>query len=415
MGKQSARMYYDGKDHRDIYFKGNYHRAMYKGGQLVWKKITEGKRIPYIFKEEDNLVLRVLYIDGRTTVTVGNSKKFVSYRDRLVRGKNMVGLVVTNGQIVYSIDGENFKAIEGTSGREENEGMEGYHYSSQIDNFFWFYKEITKYGDRFYLVDTDTETKVTKKILEWTIKDGNNIEIISGVINPDLNTALFIRHSHMEGQSPSYTRSPCSYNRETGEIVYYSYSGAPYYDIPAIILGSDGEYIYTYTTRYNSSIKKEKTYVTKYKIGEKNFVYSKDVEESEIPYRHIKSSLYKNGKYIVYCSVFRKLEIYTTNDFLEFTKISTNRSITIHDVSSGKNIVLSFDSEVSGDWYMQPYCNLDNTYYFDENGDMHDDTGCLFCATEENVEAGIVPRRAMFYFDNFYFRESEGNFCEISD
>ncbi len=44
MGKQSSRLYFKGKDHKDIYFQGHYHDAMYLtdgGGNatLVWEKI----------------------------------------------------------------------------------------------------------------------------------------------------------------------------------------------------------------------------------------------------------------------------------------------------------------------------------------------------------------------------------------
>ena len=39
MGKQSARLYFQGKDHKDIFFKNHYHCAMYKGSNLVWQKI----------------------------------------------------------------------------------------------------------------------------------------------------------------------------------------------------------------------------------------------------------------------------------------------------------------------------------------------------------------------------------------
>lgn len=47
MGKQSARIYYQGKDHRDIYYGGHYHDAMYLGSQLLWKKIAGGKWVLY--------------------------------------------------------------------------------------------------------------------------------------------------------------------------------------------------------------------------------------------------------------------------------------------------------------------------------------------------------------------------------
>lgn len=42
MGRQSSRIYFQGKDHKDIYFQGHYHDRMYIGSQLVWEKIKGG-------------------------------------------------------------------------------------------------------------------------------------------------------------------------------------------------------------------------------------------------------------------------------------------------------------------------------------------------------------------------------------
>lgn len=39
MGRQSSRLYFQGKDHKDIYYKGHYHDKMYLGSSLVWEKI----------------------------------------------------------------------------------------------------------------------------------------------------------------------------------------------------------------------------------------------------------------------------------------------------------------------------------------------------------------------------------------
>lgn len=39
MGKQSARLYFEGRDHKDIYFQGNYHNAMYLDNKLLWRKL----------------------------------------------------------------------------------------------------------------------------------------------------------------------------------------------------------------------------------------------------------------------------------------------------------------------------------------------------------------------------------------
>ncbi len=50
MGRQSSRLYFQGKDHKDIYFQGHYHDAMYIGNQLVWEKLG-GKLEPMLYED----------------------------------------------------------------------------------------------------------------------------------------------------------------------------------------------------------------------------------------------------------------------------------------------------------------------------------------------------------------------------
>ncbi len=69
MGKQSARLYYQGKDHKDIYFRGNYHTAMYIGSLLAWEKLYENTYI------EDGEYL--VDIDSRAASTVSEYIKYV--------------------------------------------------------------------------------------------------------------------------------------------------------------------------------------------------------------------------------------------------------------------------------------------------------------------------------------------------
>ena len=47
--RQSSRIYFAGKDHKDIYFRGHYHDKMYIGNKLVWEKLKGGE---YIFDFE---------------------------------------------------------------------------------------------------------------------------------------------------------------------------------------------------------------------------------------------------------------------------------------------------------------------------------------------------------------------------
>lgn len=43
MGRQSSRIFFQGKDHKDIYFQGHYHDKMYIGSTLVWEKLKSMK------------------------------------------------------------------------------------------------------------------------------------------------------------------------------------------------------------------------------------------------------------------------------------------------------------------------------------------------------------------------------------
>lgn len=73
MGKQSARLYYQGNDHKDIYFQGNYHTAMYKGGELVWEKLYENTYL------ETYLADVVIDIDKKTVSKQPDWLKKISY------------------------------------------------------------------------------------------------------------------------------------------------------------------------------------------------------------------------------------------------------------------------------------------------------------------------------------------------
>lgn len=69
MGKQSSRLYYQGKDHKDIYFQGHYHDAMYVGSQLVWEKIYDERTELWLDEIDSNVghykvTSCIMYPDG---------------------------------------------------------------------------------------------------------------------------------------------------------------------------------------------------------------------------------------------------------------------------------------------------------------------------------------------------------------
>lgn len=93
MGRQSARMYYQGKDHKDIWFNGHYHDRMYMGSRLVWKKIKEGLTEKYyidngwynnrFFAQNGETALIAKYEIGEN-ITVYRTKDFESLEEALV-------------------------------------------------------------------------------------------------------------------------------------------------------------------------------------------------------------------------------------------------------------------------------------------------------------------------------------------
>ena len=84
MGKQSARMYFNG-DHKDIYFRGKYHKAMFVGAECVWYKIEEDF---FSFKVSDCMIdtfgnIRTDLQSGKIVLSIGCSKKEDGSRNQL--------------------------------------------------------------------------------------------------------------------------------------------------------------------------------------------------------------------------------------------------------------------------------------------------------------------------------------------
>lgn len=74
MGKQSARLYYKGKDHKDIYYKGHYHVKMYKGDQLIWEKLKSSE-----WKKIDRDLLVAFLITYFKTITYTKPTMVIGY------------------------------------------------------------------------------------------------------------------------------------------------------------------------------------------------------------------------------------------------------------------------------------------------------------------------------------------------
>lgn len=65
MGKQSSRIYYKEKDHKEIFFRGCYHRALYKGSKLMWMKLDGEKYIPMAKSVKDEYGIYIYYPESK--------------------------------------------------------------------------------------------------------------------------------------------------------------------------------------------------------------------------------------------------------------------------------------------------------------------------------------------------------------
>lgn len=110
MGKQSARIYFQGKDHKEIYYQGHYHKAMYIGNQLVWQKITGAiKELDVVSSISYNGVFYVVRqfsdLGAKMRILVGSNLNelvpFDTIENLKQRSSNIVTLIKDVFAIIY--------------------------------------------------------------------------------------------------------------------------------------------------------------------------------------------------------------------------------------------------------------------------------------------------------------------------
>lgn len=115
MGRQSSRLYFEGKDHKDIYFQGHYHKAMYAGAQKVWEKLTSRWKTKYYLHHPAHIECEYA-CNGETAVLCDtrNGKlkitdDFNTFAESIIKYKNYED-TVPEPETVYTI-GKDFYVI----------------------------------------------------------------------------------------------------------------------------------------------------------------------------------------------------------------------------------------------------------------------------------------------------------------
>lgn len=278
MGKQSARLYYDGKDHKDIYFRRKYHRAMYLGSELLWEKLPSEKCFLY----KHNGYPRVF--DAESYVLT-DYPEYSAISDNDVYGNNLYTSVGNN---LFTHDGKKFF--------EQNIDAEFIARSYNVQDGFIAAIPLGNNYIQFYFVETDSN------------------------VNELSRTALY----QTEHFLISRLAVPCYPYYSEYLVVSREYDATSYYG-QCLICGKHGGYLLEYSC--NGQI------LFVYCDQTRNFIFTTTgnmyvFNNGSVQYRinvpnQVYACLRYKGKYIMYArsSYSKPLEIYQTKDFLDTEQI----------------------------------------------------------------------------------------------
>lgn len=205
MGKQSARLYYQGNDHKDIYFHGKYHQAMYKANQLVWKKILGNEYI--VFSHLNKLYVLDL-----------ENKQIFSY------GKEYLYRLINNEKnLILQMDSENYSDGIFTS----NNGT-FYRYKGKWDepnDAAWTTTEYYVACNGTYILKSNYSTGTTKtyyKMYSFLLDQDENIIPNYNVFEKEVSDNLYIIHQSISTVTYNSSKIPFFIYRDSREGEEYT-------------------------------------------------------------------------------------------------------------------------------------------------------------------------------------------------
>lgn len=172
MGKQSARIYFQGKDHKEIYYQGHYHDAMYIGNTLVWEKLKAEEPIEKVPLEGFSAIC---YYNGFYYVVCCETKPMGTYLEDTLIMTIYQGESLNRLEFAYTISSINFAYTNPTLVTADKNGLTLAYYdgkNSLIKLYYVYHFE--------YLQDRKIDIKSVGKgydkvILPIHIPVGSNI------------------------------------------------------------------------------------------------------------------------------------------------------------------------------------------------------------------------------------------------
>ena len=430
MGKQSARMVYKGKDHKDIYFRGKYHDAMYLGYELLWHKIrNEGYYVFIYVRNIENSSVEKMVVAVFEEETLAVQKILEVIRNPESDASNAELMSTTDGERIYlSTLGEDVLIAS---------SIDGIHYgNTNLDYFENRY--MFSYGTNYFPYTEEKEGITTKKNCMWGLRSGIGLHgyvIFKNIITEKNNlysvdtryvdtylTAKRIDSDRIEETNnfilPEHGNSKIAwhirhYREKTGEKVE-TYT-IKYYDVESETSGEIVNFKYGVVLTHFSCINGVYMFFVRRDInGEKwgeqisylYIYYSIDginYEHSLIKKKYAISGegiaipayiLYRMGMYYIYClpesgTIGSPNVVRLTTDFKHFSKKYIQSELEIDG-----NI---FDTVNGFTPFDKSRANEGKIYFY--NGEM--------CTPEDGIVGSTKIGRV--YIDNMFFRKSIKN------
>lgn len=301
MPRQSARIYYQGKEHKEIYYGGHYHNALLLGGKVAWRKIRGSAYYAFPLQTGGtatgvNNAECIIYPEGNVSNIYYVGGYFPSYKTGNKRMVNHPNGNSPKNSYLVSKDGKLWEE------HEVSYAIRGF--SIAEEGFFYMCRNNGLY--EYYYVGTDGDMRPageTRLCSEETL-------LIGDIVNMDISCG-------MESMPPfCVTRYGTDYTvlDKNGSMKKKLLQGGTVaYAAGRLIHISS---IYTSTTE---------PYTTAVKVQTSSNLSAWDTVVVNMPFTYIESiaAKYVDGLFILYVygrkDSSRYVNVYSSNDFRKFS------------------------------------------------------------------------------------------------
>lgn len=389
MGKQSARLYYQGKDHKDIYYNERYHNAMVFNGDVVWRKLRDTEY--YVINTQNFnssaqtwIYYEVILYPAQKVMHVHSLFEMMhfAHNDKMVFGNCSGNNTYPDSlEVIASKDAKLYCKVPLTSyiAGGAVPVRSGFIYNKKADSKSVFIK-INDDG-------TFEENDIGKNVSPRTAYIGG--ECPDGVIiRLNGGSAILTANKAMSPILDSVEDTICGYGNEIYVLIQVIRENGYQYNA------------YAWTIKQNHTWRRRDTPIT--------FYYS----------HKMLNMLYRDGKFIIYLLARmhaddnERLRIYETSDFRSFKEIPVSEkklSIKYINPSGYSHIDLILDSSApreEGHYRCENFSISNNAFF--RNQKKMDSGGLVFFIRGTEYIGRIYTT---VYIDNLYFEQSEGNFA----